>query len=121
MSYTMVQTDSQFFMDKSNLEPARKAILTAMSGFNWFKKRSALTLEAASAQCDWALEFDDDDNVIKIEHLTDYAGQEKILFDALAPYVKSGSFIQMMGEDCTSWRWYFDGMTCTEQKPAITW
>lgn len=121
MSYTMEQTETQFFMDSSNLEPARKAILAAMSGFDWFKKRNALTLESAVAQCDWSLEFDDDDNVTGIEHLNEYEGQEKKLFVALAPYVKPGSYIQMRGEDGELWRWYFDGTTCTEQEPAITW
>ena len=121
MSYSMEQKDTQFFMDKAGLEPARKAILAAMSTFNWFKKRKALTLEAAAAQCDWALEFDDNDNVIGIEHLNDYQGQEEKLFAALAPYVRPGSFIQMIGEDGELWRWSFDGVTCREQKPTVTW
>lgn len=121
MSYTMKQSDTQFFMDKSELEPARRAIVAAMSSFDWFKKRDALTLEAAAAQFGWALEFDDNDNVIGIEHLREYAGREKMLFETMAPYIRTGSFIQMIGEDREVWRWYFDGVTCTELKPTITW
>ena len=121
MSYTIEQKDTQFFMDNSTLESARKAILTAMSGFDWFKKRNALTLEAAAAQCGWALEFDNADNVIGIEHLHEYEGQEKKLFEALAPYVKPGSYIQMIGEDGELWRWVFDGSNCIKKTPTITW
>lgn len=121
MSYTMEQKETQFFMDSSNLEPARKAILATMSGFDWFKKRNALTLEAAVAQCGWALEFDDEDNVNGIEHLRDYEDYEDRLFNALAPYVWPGSFIQMVGEDGELWRWIFDRSKCTKRSPTITW
>lgn len=121
MSYTMEQMETQFFMDSATLEPARKAILAAMSGFDWFKRRNALTLEAAAAQCGWSLEFDSDDNVIGIEHLRAYEVQEDRLFNALAPFVRPGSFIQMNGEDGEQWRWVFDGSTCTEKSPTINW
>lgn len=121
MSYTIKQRHAQFFLNKAGLEPARKAIVAVMSSFDWFKKRNALTLEAAAAQCGWALEFDDNDNVIGIEHLNSYEGQEKLLFGAMAPYVKPGSFIEMAGEDGDFWRWYFTGEACKEVKPTVVW
>lgn len=121
MSYTMEQRNTEFFMDQANLEAARKALRQAMEGFKWFNPKKAHSLDDAVAQCDWALEFDDNDNVIGIEMLTEYQGEEKRIFDAIAPYVKAGSYIQMSGEDGSIWRWVFDGTSCREQKPVITW
>jgi hypothetical protein len=34
-------------------------------------------------------------------------GDEVFLFGLLAPYVKSGSFLNMVGEDGAHWRWLF--------------
>ena len=121
MSYTMSQKDTEFYMDQTNLEAARKAIRQAMEGFKWFNPKKAHSLDDAVAQCDWALEFDDNDNVVGIEMLMEYQGEEKRMFDAIAPYVKPGSYIQMSGEDGSMWRWLFDGMSCIEQTPGISW
>ena len=46
---------------------------------------------------------------------------EMELFNVIAPYVKDGSYIQMMGEDGSMWRWVFDGKECNEISPTITW
>lgn len=48
-------------------------------------------------------------------------GDDKDLLDTLAPFVKAGSYIQMQGEDGEMWRWVFDGETCKEIRPTITW
>lgn len=121
MSYTMSQKETKFYMAQANLEAARKALLQAMKGFRWFNPKKAHSLDAAVAQCDWALEFDDDDNVIGIEMLTEYGGPEDKLFGAIAPYVRAGSYIQMSGEDGSMWRWVFDGISYKELEPVITW
>lgn len=121
MSYDMTQHDTQFFMDKSNLEAARQALRDAAADCKWFNMRNARSLENAVYQFGWSLEFDDDDNVNGIEHLLVCAGDEERLFNAIAPYVKAGSYIQMTGGDDTMWRWSFDGIRCIEQKPTIVW
>lgn len=121
MSYNMTQHDTEFFMDKSNLEAARQALRNAAADCEWFKMKNARSLENAVYQFGWNLEFDDDDNVNGIEHLWECAGDEKRLFHAIAPYVKPGSYIQMTGEDGAQWRWIFDGVCCTEKKPSIIW
>lgn len=121
MSYNMTQHDTQFFMDKSNLESARQALRSAAADCKWFNTRNARSLENAAYQFGWDLEFDDDDNVNGIHHLLECAGEEERLFSAIAPYVKPGSYIQMTGEDGTLWRWAFDGVRCIKQKPTIIW
>lgn len=121
MSYDMTQHDTQFFMDKSSLEAARQALRSAAADCKWFNMRNTRSLENTVYQFGWSLEFDDDDNVNGIEHLLTCAGDEERLFNAIAPYVKSGSYIQMTGEDGTMWRWAFDGVRCIEQKPTVVW
>jgi len=48
-------------------------------------------------------------------------GQEDLLFDAIAPWVREGSYIEMSGEDDAMWRWVFRGGGCHEVTPTITW
>jgi len=43
------------------------------------------------------------------------AGDEEVLFQAIAPYVTAGSYIEFRGEDNARWRWVFDGTTATYQ------
>lgn len=121
MSYNMIQQDTQFFMDKSNLDAACKALRSVATDFKWFDMSDDYSLENSVYQFGWSLNFDDNGNVNDIEHLLEYAGDEKRLFDAIAPYVKSGSYIQMVGEDDAIWRWFFDGTRCIKQIPTFIW
>lgn len=56
-----------------------------------------------------------------IHFIGEKLGDEKILFQALAPFVDKGSFIEMEGEDGDLWRWTFDGQQMIEQVARITW
>lgn len=124
MSYNMEQYDSQFFISNENVSPAFKALKCACKERNLFDGlKKAHHLDRALECFGWELEFDDDENVIEISLLKSYydGDEEDILFAALAPYVKAGSFIEMVGEDHETWRWIFDGTTCQSKKPTITW
>ena len=48
-------------------------------------------------------------------------GDEEHFFEAVAPFVKPGSYIEWEGEDYQRWRWDFDGKTMTEKTGTITW
>lgn len=121
MSYQMTQQDTQFFMDNSNLEAARQALLAAVAGCKWHNPAKARSLENVVGEFGWSLEFDADGNVKDIEFLWENAGDEKRLFDAIAPFVRPDSFIQMAGGDGELWRWIFDGVRCMEKAPSIVW
>ena len=58
---------------------------------------------------------DGGDGTSWLECLGDALCDDRLLFDAIAPFVKAGSFIEMSGEDGTLWRWHFDGKQCQEQ------
>lgn len=121
MSYTMKQQETSFFISSADVEPARLALREACDTVDWFKRANARHLENAVGQFDWELVFDDDDNVVNIKHCCEYLGNETILFHTLAPFVKPGSFIQMLGEDGELWRWVFNETICKEIKPTINW
>ena len=47
------------------------------------------------------------------------AGDEEVLFKAIAPYVTAGSYLEYHGEDGAVWRWVFDGKTATEVQGRV--
>ena len=67
-------------------------------------------------------EMDDDGNIVGVEFVGEKISySEDTMFDAIAPYVEDGSFIEMTGEDGCMWRWVFKNGTCKEQRATITW
>ncbi len=48
-------------------------------------------------------------------------GSEESFFSALAPFVEAGSFIEMKGEDVTSWIWIFNGKKVENKQAKTTW
>jgi len=48
-------------------------------------------------------------------------GEEADIFEALAPFVKSGSYIEMIGEDGEIWRWAFENGKVRLIKPKLVW
>lgn len=46
-------------------------------------------------------------------------GTEHEMFNAIAPFVEPGSYIEMQGEDGAIWRWVFQDDTCIEKAAEI--
>jgi len=130
----MWQKDSNFSILTENKDKALEAIKGLMgqetikdSGgrhFSWVRTNeffSAADLERAFSAWRWETDCDDAGNLISIEFQGEKAGDDKIFFDAIAPYVVSGSYIEMQGEDGCLWRWSFKKGKCTEKNAKITW
>ena len=67
-------------------------------------------------------EVDDDGSIIGVDFIAHkLAHDEDTMFQAIAPYVKDGSYIEMGGEDGDLWRWIFKDGTCKEIHAIITW
>lgn len=126
MGYCMDQQDSKFTIKQENIGKALAAV-KALSGketikdssgrhFSWVDQDFATknTLEEILASWRWQIKVLGDD-VIEIEFTGEKLGDDKILFDAIAPYVEKGSFIEMHGEDGARWKWVFNGKTCEEK------
>ena len=67
----------------------------------------------------WFVDCDDEDNIITTEFLGEKLGDEDILFEAIAPFVRDGSTIQMAGEDGKIWRWIFHQGTVQQQEGRV--
>lgn len=76
-------------------------------------------LEEALKAWRWYPKNDTDGNIIGISFEGEKAGDDKILFDAIAPFVEDESYIQMRGEEEDIWRWEFDNGKCKEKKARI--
>lgn len=60
-------------------------------------------------------------DIAGLSFIGEKAGEEKYLWDAIAPFVEAGSYIEMQGEDGAMWRWVFDGKTCEEVQAKVVW
>lgn len=85
------------------------------------KLLAARTLPDAIAEWGWEVEQDDDYNIVDIDFDSEKLGDEDALWAALAPYVATGSHIEMVGEDGERWRWLFRNGRVIHQEPTITW
>lgn len=126
MSYCMQQRAQQFSMKPESKAKALEAIKNAVR--EQVRRSNAShedhsfveamnqtnTLEEAMAAWGWQLD-DVGNGKYDIECLGNNLCDDRQLFDAIAPFVVAGSFIEMSGEDGTLWRWYFDGEQCEEQ------
>jgi hypothetical protein len=135
MGYCMNLSDSDFFIPKSKKAAALKAI-KALAGketinmggsgphFSWVTTSEfveAKTLGSAVRAWRWYVDEDDKGNVTGIGFNGEKLGDDNLLFDAISPFVRKGSFIQMRGEDDHMWRWVFDGKSMHEVSPTISW
>ena len=111
----MSQMESSFFIKTIDKPIALKAIkdfVASKERISWAYKseiENARTLEDALEEFRWFPENDEEDNIDSIYFQGEKSGDDDLLFNAIAPYVRAGSYIQMCGEDGTIWRFTFDG------------
>ena len=135
MGYCMDQTDSSFFIPKEFFGPALQSIFAIMTDdssdglqqirdFKWVSGDEVLrskTLSDALKAWRWRARLDENDNIFDIHFTGEKSGDEDRLFQAIAPYVRDGSYISMCGEDHYLWRWFFDEGVVREQEGKIFW
>ncbi len=141
MGYCMSQRDCNFFIAKENKEKALQAIKDLANivqekggGGGWVGEKkvkwfawvttenfvNAKTLEEAMNEWRWEINSDDNGDIVGISFVGEKLGDDMILFNAIAPYIKEGSFIDMSGEDGYMWRWKFDGEKVKEIEGTVT-
>jgi len=130
----MYSNDASFVIKNENMEGALQAIKQLCSleqkiggGVSWDGKRERkhfcfvdsqeiLNADTLLDALDvWRWEADMDENgICDISFTGEKYGDDQILFDAIAPYVEDGSYIQMCGEEAEIWRWIFKNGKCCE-------
>mgnify|MGYP000109231594 FL=1 len=119
MGYSIFMTNVRFFIAEDNKYNAYRA-------FKASPLASAIrvpihSIEDALDYFGYTAENDLEDNIIGLEHTKDKLHDEEDLFFVIAPYVRSGSFIEMLGEDHYMWRWVFNDGTLEKITPKIEW
>lgn len=126
MGYYIEMTDSKFKIKKENFRKALESLKSVFVSenmhccdsiggrlyphFSWVDTDSVLksrSLGNALAEIRYEPEYDDNDNICNVEFTGQKYGDEKYFFNALAPYVESGSYIAFEGEDGKVWEWQF--------------
>ncbi len=126
MGYCMSMTECIFFIDAKDKAAALKLVKAAAPDFNdtWESKDAAIsatTLEGFLEETRWLPVIGEDGNITDLEFEGEKMGDEEQFFNAMAPHVKSGSYIEMHGDEGEGWRWVFDGETCVCVYPEVTW
>ena len=119
MGYSIFMTNVRFFIAEDNKYNAYRA-------FKASPLASAIRVPIHSIEdtldyFGYTAENDLEDNIIGLEHTKDKLHDEEDLFFVIAPYVRSGSFIEMLGEDHYMWRWVFNDGTLEKITPKIEW
>lgn len=132
MGYCMQQVEESFHISADNVPKVVDAI-RRLSGretirdatgahYSWVRQDFARLTTIPELMRAWRWEVETEDgNIVAIEFCGEKLGDDHILFNAIAPFVKKGSYIEMSGEDGERWRWVFDGKTCVEKTATISW
>lgn len=142
MGYYINQEAADFTIPKENFSRCLEAIKDLMSqtnkmnGGSWFggvqtdrwfswvntdSVLSAQTLVDALDAWRWEASLDEDGNIDDIYFRGEKYGSDNDLMDAIAPFVKCGSYIQMRGEEGEIWRWTFKSGKMIEKSAKIVW
>lgn len=132
MGYCMTQRGAEFRIKKENFAAALAAVKaladkpeqmgggssTGERWYSWVDTNgfvNAKTLADAIGAWRWEVDCSaETGDVFGITFCGEKLGDDMIFFEALAPFVEAGSFIDMEGEDGCLWRWAFDGKTLKE-------
>jgi hypothetical protein len=140
MGYYVEKRDSKFFIASKDFAKAVKAIRKtgtqkdkmsggAYQGGKTLSKHYAWVdmsyvddtdLKTIFGKWRWEVSFDLNGNIDSIYFEGSKLGDDEFLFEAIAPWVKSGSFIEMSGEDGVFWKWCFeDGKFTTKYGEVV--
>jgi hypothetical protein len=121
MGYHIYQESCNFFIQGTSVIDAFHAVKALADAedkgrngthYAWVDTdtlRNATTLKEAMSEWGWEISFNETGDVDDIYFNGEKLGDDAILFAAIAPFVKAGSYIEMRGEDDCFWKWKFNG------------
>jgi len=125
MGYLITQEDADFFVAKKDVDAfvadAKKALTTLPA---WCHRGYHDRLQSLSDVLDcWSYQatLDAKGNIVGLEFLGEKLLEQPILWDAVAPLVREGSYLEMLGEDGARWRWVFKDEKMVEVFATISW
>lgn len=133
MSYNVRMKKESFGIPADKIEAALNAVLNsagsydspakAVKGIKHFEFLPPLQklVELTSEVYGFDLVPDAEKRIVKIRNEWEGMRNCEVLFEALAPYVNEGSFIECQGEDGAMWRYVFRDGKVKEIQPKIVW
>lgn len=125
MGYYIYQRDCKFRLNKSDFDQAYKACLSMPDeDYSWISsswKKDCATLPEVLDEWRYSPVFDTDGNIVNLEFTGQKYGSCTALFNVIAPFVESGSYIEMYGEDGAEWRFTFKDQKFSEVYPEVSW
>jgi hypothetical protein len=132
MGYGMSQSDSDIRIKAENVPAALAAILgmyepDESGGFHtysWVDRSSvqiSKTLIEALNAWRWRAYERSNGDIYDFVFDGEKLGSEVELFSTIAPFIEHGSYIEMVGEDDSRWRWVFWRGELREEYPEIIW
>jgi len=123
----MKQTDNcSFSIRKEDMTKGLELLkkLSKKASLKWIDRDDLFNskiLSEALFVCGWHPKTDQDGNINNIWFANELLGSELKIFNAIAPVVQDGSFIEMEGEEGHLWRWVFEDKHCKEELPTVIW
>lgn len=119
----MSQMETSFFIAGEDIPQTLSAIHQLPNKrYSWVNDfHNLYSLEEVMREWRWDINFDEEGNVIDIEFIGEKLGDDPLLFEAIAPFVKDGSCIEMLGEDGDRWRWSFTNGSMKILYPTVVW
>jgi len=129
VGYEIRVTDIKFNISKEHFSSVLSAIARIPEILAWTDRPRLINIATKNHLSNtfdelmWPIEINTNGDIsdLRYEAPDKKLGDEAIWMEAIAPYVTSGSYIEVHGEDGDMWRWYFLGGKFYEVKPTITW
>ncbi len=131
MDYYMHQTGGNFVIRAAKIPDALNALVDFDKGANPVSPALSPVQQFAAVFIGWGWQTEVGENFGDVAGVS-FVGEKLVddddLLRSIAKFVEPGSFIEMMGSDDCSWRWYFDGedmvthygtMTFDDVKPKV--
>lgn len=125
MSRFVVQSDQYFVISADRQAEALEAVKALakdndVSNGEWYDwvdpgLANARTLDEALRCWRWEPVHNEAGAIVGLNFRGHRLGQERLLFEALAPFTECGSYIELKGDKGVSWHWYFENGTCGEK------
>lgn len=126
MGYCVSMRVSNFKIKNENLPKALellKDFTKRQDHIMFVNKRTVLDskmLSEAMEEYRWGIESKE--YGVKLEYFYgEKLGDDFEMFNAIAPVVEEGSYIEMHGEDGETWRWVFENGKCTKKRLRVGW
>lgn len=127
MGFSIRQMDSKFSIPRIHHKEALAAIKALFAGGRdqrYVKSGDEdrwTTLADALEDYSWCPKMDGDYNIVDIDFHGEKMGAEERMFEAIAPFVQDGSYIEMTGDEGAHWRWVFTDGKMKEVNAVLPW